>query len=248
MAGLDEGGGSLHAVDREAVRQVLDPDAALGPCPGRQDRLGLELSEEGRCVLEELAQGVARVQPGEEYVECMQVCERQVLQLARESLPPIEPDLTGEHGPQKEGHPDVRGECEPDASARITCPGVQPHVEDGFVFAFEQVLRTCEEAFRILQAQGRGVDSGCGGRETGGGAVWIRALRTRVVSSCSNGSLVCEQVRKPVLRAAPGQRQRERGSGDVDEFVGAEPVNHRGMGRQVLRESGRRGFSRRLCR
>ena len=51
-------------MDREAVWQVFDPDVAFRPRPRGQDRLGLELCEEGCGVPEELAQGVSGIKSG----------------------------------------------------------------------------------------------------------------------------------------------------------------------------------------
>ena len=42
--------------------------------------------------------------------------ERQMLESAGESLPPIEPDVPREHRPQQQRHPDVRGQGEPDTT------------------------------------------------------------------------------------------------------------------------------------
>ena len=100
MTRLDDGGGPLHAVHRETVRQMLDPHIPSRPRPCRQHRLGIELCEERRRVAQELAERVPRIQTGQEQIEGLQMRQRQMLESARESVEPVVPNTPAQHGPQ----------------------------------------------------------------------------------------------------------------------------------------------------
>ena len=127
------------------------------------------------------------------------------------------------------------------------------------MFALEQILRAGEEALRVLQAQRSGVDSSRRDEGAGASIVWFRVGGCSAVGPRGGGCLaggppvggpftvgpcvVCilgsEQILEPILGATASEGQCQCGSGEVDEFVCAEPVDHRRMRREGLRELGR---------